>query len=84
MNKYIEIIDVYAREVMDSLGNPTIEAEIYTENCSARAIVPSGASTGIYEAVELRGGDQRRYSGKGVKNTSSWESFLLIRYPIKA
>ena len=67
MNKYIEIIDVYAREVMDSRGNPTVEAEVFTETCSARAIVPSGASTGIYEAVELRDGDSRRYNGKGVK-----------------
>lgn len=67
MNKYIEIIDVYAREVMDSRGNPTVEVEVHTENAAGRAIVPSGASTGVFEAVELRDGDMSRYGGKGVK-----------------
>ena len=66
MKKYIEIIDVYAREVLDSRGNPTVEVEVYTENASGRAIVPSGASTGVFEAVELRDGE-KRYMGKGVK-----------------
>lgn len=67
MKKYIEIIDVYAREVLDSRSNPTVEAEVYTsENVIGRAIVPSGASTGIYEAAELRDGDNKRYGGKGV------------------
>lgn len=67
MKKYIEIIDVYAREVLDSRANPTVEAEVYTsENTVGRAIVPSGASTGIYEAAELRDGDKERYAGKGV------------------
>lgn len=61
------IIDVYAREVLDSRGNPTIEVEITTESGSfGRAIVPSGASTGDFEAVELRDGDKSRYLGKGV------------------
>jgi enolase len=61
------IIDVKAREVLDSRGNPTIEVEVLTENgCMGRAIVPSGASTGKYEAVELRDGDKKRYMGKGV------------------
>jgi enolase len=67
MKRYIEIIDVFAREVMDSRGNPTVEAEICTENACGRAIVPSGASTGAYEAVELRDGDKKRYGGNGVK-----------------
>lgn len=59
---------VYAREVLDSRGNPTVEVEILTESgFFGRAIVPSGASTGEYEAVELRDGDKSRYLGKGVQ-----------------
>ena len=62
------IIDIYAREVLDSRGNPTIEAEVYTElGGFGRGMVPSGASTGEHEAVELRDGDKERYSGKGVQ-----------------
>lgn len=68
MKDYIEIIDIYAREVMDSRGNPTVEVEVYTEEAMGSAIVPSGASTGVFEAVELRDGDAKRYGGKGVKN----------------
>ncbi len=61
------ITSIHAREVLDSRGNPTIEVEIYTESGAfGRAIVPSGASTGEYEAVELRDGDKGRYLGKGV------------------
>lgn len=61
------ITDVYAREVLDSRGNPTVEVEVYTESGAfGRAIVPSGASTGVHEAVELRDGDKARYLGKGV------------------
>lgn len=61
------IVDVYAREVLDSRGNPTVEVEVYTETGAfGRALVPSGASTGEYEAVELRDGDKDRYLGKGV------------------
>ncbi len=61
------ISDVYAREVLDSRGNPTVEVEVYLESgAMGRAIVPSGASTGAYEAVELRDGDKARYLGKGV------------------
>ncbi|MBC1285784.1 phosphopyruvate hydratase [Listeria booriae] len=61
------ITEVYAREVLDSRGNPTIEVEVYTETGAfGRALVPSGASTGEYEAVELRDGDSSRYLGKGV------------------
>ncbi|MGN5883585.1 MULTISPECIES: surface-displayed alpha-enolase [Staphylococcus] len=61
------ITDVYAREVLDSRGNPTVEVEVLTESGAfGRALVPSGASTGEYEAVELRDGDKNRYGGKGV------------------
>jgi enolase len=61
------IADVYAREVLDSRGNPTVEVEVFLESGGrGRAIVPSGASTGAYEAVELRDGDKGRYLGKGV------------------
>ncbi|WP_409227895.1 phosphopyruvate hydratase [Gudongella sp. SC589] len=61
------ITDIYAREVLDSRGNPTVEVEVWTElEAFGRAIVPSGASTGIYEAVELRDMDKSRYLGKGV------------------
>ncbi len=62
-----EIIDVIAREILDSRGNPTIEVEVYLEGGDmGRAAVPSGASTGEHEAVELRDGDEKRYGGKGV------------------
>jgi enolase len=61
------IVDVCAREIMDSRGNPTLEADVYLENgIMGRAAVPSGASTGENEAVELRDGDKLRYGGKGV------------------
>jgi enolase len=61
------ISHVYAREVLDSRGNPTVEVEVYLESgAMGRAIVPSGASTGAHEAVELRDGDKSRYLGKGV------------------
>ena len=68
MKQYIEITDIFAREVMDSRGNPTVEVEVYAGNTMGRAIVPSGASTGVFEAVELRDGEKDRYNGKGVKN----------------
>ncbi|MDP4448767.1 phosphopyruvate hydratase [Staphylococcus hyicus] len=62
------ITDVYAREVLDSRGNPTVEVEVLTESGAfGRALVPSGASTGEHEAVELRDGDTERYLGKGVE-----------------
>jgi len=59
---------IHAREVLDSRGNPTVEVEVYTDSHMARAIVPSGASTGIHEALEMRDGDKSRYGGKGVLN----------------
>ncbi|MBL4693836.1 phosphopyruvate hydratase, partial [Candidatus Gracilibacteria bacterium] len=61
-----KITNVHAREVLDSRGNPTVEVEVTTESGFGRAIVPSGASTGVHEAVELRDGDESRYLGKGV------------------
>lgn len=61
------ISDIYAREVLDSRGNPTVEVEVYLESGAfGRALVPSGASTGAYEAIELRDNDSTRYGGKGV------------------
>ena len=63
------IIDVHAREVLDSRGNPTVEAEVVlASGTSASAIVPSGASTGEHEALELRDGEEGRYGGKGVRD----------------
>ncbi len=62
-----DILDVYGREVLDSRGNPTVEVEVVLEDGSfGRAMVPSGASTGAFEACELRDGDKSRYLGKGV------------------
>src|SRR5919108_1032523 len=61
------ITDLRAREVLDSRGNPTVEVEVLLEDGSlGRAIVPSGASTGAHEALELRDGDDKRFGGKGV------------------
>jgi enolase len=64
-----EIKSVHAREILDSRGNPTLEVDVHlSDGAFGRAAVPSGASTGEYEAVELRDGDRRRYNGKGVLN----------------
>ena len=61
------ITDIHARQILDSRGNPTIEVDVFTSNgILGRAAVPSGASTGIHEAMELRDGDKSRYLGKGV------------------
>ena len=68
MKEYFEIVDVLGREILDSRGNPTVEVEVTLDNgVVGRAAVPSGASTGIYEACELRDGDKSRYLGKGVQ-----------------
>jgi len=68
MTQYLEIESVYGREILDSRGNPTVEVEVIVEGgFVGRAAVPSGASTGAYEAVELRDGDKGRYLGKGVQ-----------------
>lgn len=61
-----EIKRIHAREVLDSRGNPTVEVDMYTDDGMTRAMVPSGASTGVHEALELRDGDKSRYMGKGV------------------
>ena len=67
MKQILEIVDIIGREILDSRGNPTVEVEVVLEDGTiGRAAVPSGASTGIYEACELRDGDKSRYNGKGV------------------
>ena len=77
MCNYMMITDVYAREILDSRGNPTVEVEMMTEDGSVgRAAVPSGASTGQYEAVELRDG-QKRYHGKGVEQACHFVNTIL-------
>ena len=66
------IKNIKAREILDSRGNPTVEVDVFLENgIFGRAAVPSGASTGLYEAVELRDNDKKRYNGKGVLNAVS-------------
>lgn len=81
------ITDIYAREVLDSRGNPTIEVEVETESgCFGRALVPSGASTGIHEALELRDKDEKRFLGKGVtkavKNVNEIIAPEIIGYDV--
>ena len=67
MNSYLEIEKVIGREILDSRGNPTVEAEVYLlDGTVGRGTAPSGASTGEFEALELRDGDAARYGGKGV------------------
>lgn len=62
-----EILSVHAREILDSRGNPTVECEVHTSTGFGRGAVPSGASTGEHEALEMRDGDKQRYGGKGVQ-----------------
>uniref|UniRef100_A0A8C7ZTX9 Enolase 1a, (alpha) n=1 Tax=Oryzias sinensis TaxID=183150 RepID=A0A8C7ZTX9_9TELE len=62
----MSILKIHAREIFDSRGNPTVEVDLYTKKGLFRAAVPSGASTGIYEALELRDNDKTRYMGKDV------------------
>ncbi len=81
------ITDIKARQIFDSRGNPTVEVDVITENgILGRAAVPSGASTGIHEAVELRDGDKDRYMGKGVmqavKNVNEKIAEELIGFPV--
>lgn len=68
MKQYIGIEEIIAREVLDSRGNPTVEVEVFADGFVGRAAVPSGASTGAFEACELRDGDKDRYMGNGVQN----------------
>ena len=75
---YIEVVQ--AREILDSRGNTTVEVEVQLEDGAiGRAAVPSGASTGDYEAVELRDGDKSRYLGKGVQKRWQMSTILLPR-----
>ncbi|MGQ9454997.1 MAG: phosphopyruvate hydratase [Armatimonadota bacterium] len=81
------IDEIIAREILDSRGNPTIEVEVYLEDGTVgRAAVPSGASTGAHEALEMRDGDQSRYLGKGVlnavKNVNEVIAPELVNYPV--
>ncbi|XP_078064967.1 alpha-enolase-like, partial [Mustelus asterias] len=62
----MSITKIHAREILDSRGNPTVEVDLWTDKGLFRAAVPSGASTGIYEALELRDNDKNRFLGKGV------------------
>lgn len=81
------IADIHARQILDSRGNPTVEVDVITENNHrGRASVPSGASTGIHEAVELRDGDKSVYGGKGVlkavSNVNDIIADQLIGFPV--
>ena len=68
MKTYLQITNLHGREILDSRGNPTVEAEItLADGTVARGTAPSGASTGEFEALELRDGDKSRYGGKGVQ-----------------
>ena len=75
-----KIKNIHAREILDSRGNPTVECDLELQDGSfGRAAVPSGASTGIHEALELRDGDQNRYLGKGVKKAVQNINEMLIK-----
>src|SRR6476620_3373057 len=81
------IIEVHARQILDSRGNPTVEVDVLTDDgFFGRAAVPSGASTGIHEAVELRDNDKKKYAGKGVlkavKNVNDLISKELVGYDV--
>src|SRR6201995_2718912 len=81
------ISDIHARQILDSRGNPTVEVDVVTEDGQmGRAAVPSGASTGIHEAVELRDGDKSIYGGKGVlkavDNVNDIIADQLIGFPV--
>ena len=81
------IVEVHARQILDSRGNPTVEVDVLTDDgAMGRAAVPSGASTGIHEAVELRDGDKKKYGAKGVlkavKNVNDIIAETLIGYDV--
>uniref|UniRef100_A0A663LSP7 Enolase 1 n=1 Tax=Athene cunicularia TaxID=194338 RepID=A0A663LSP7_ATHCN len=73
----MSILRIHAREILDSRGNPTVEVDLYTNKGLFRAAVPSGASTGIYEALELRDNDKTRYLGKGVSRAVKYVNEFL-------
>jgi len=78
------ITDIHAREILDSRGNPTIEVDVILESGAfGRAAVPSGASTGAHEAVELRDGDKGRYGGKGVLQAVESVNGESLRRPVR-
>src|SRR5215208_6527564 len=81
------IAEIFARQILDSRGNPTVEVDVITdEGAVGRAAVPSGASTGIHEAVELRDDDKKKYVGKGVlkavKNVNTVIAPALLGYDV--
>ncbi len=82
-NTFTTIEDVVAREILDSRGNPTIEVEVFLKGgAHGTAAIPSGASTGTHEAVELRDGDKGRYGGKGVLNAvKNVNPIVVMRSP---
>lgn len=84
MKRVLEIENIKALEVLDSRGNPTIQVEAFSGKFSGKSLVPSGASTGSFEAIELRDDDKNRYMGKGVKkavdNVNNLIAKSIIRY----
>ena len=75
-----EILSVHGRQILDSRGNPTVEVEVILDSgATGRAAVPSGASTGAFEAVELRDGDGSRYGGKGVEQAVAQRHGTIAR-----
>ena len=76
-----KIKNIHAREILDSRGNPTVECDLELKDGSfGRAAVPSGASTGIHEALELRDGDKNRYLGKGVKKAVQNKEIMVFYF----
>jgi enolase len=74
------IIEVHARQILDSRGNPTVEVDVLTDDGAlGRAAVPSGASTGIHEAAELRDNDKKKYAGKGVLKAVKNVTILFLK-----
>ena len=81
MHRFVPIIDVFAREILDSRGNPTVEVEILAEGGAVEELaVPSGASTGQFEAVEIRDGEEDRYLGAGSDQGSTFCQYDSGRY----
>ena len=79
-----EIIDIHARQILDSRGNPTVEVDVTLEDGSmGRAAVPSGASTGAHEAVELRDGDKDVWGGKGVQKAVAHVAEAIARATLR-